>query len=168
MSLPSHVGSPEWLTLAPDEQVRIRARPSKNLLLVTFVVGAVLLFALGVVAAVFTIDVETGRLVSLVVLVFVFVLTGSVYLLTRRREYVVTSQRVCEAVGLTSKEVTSVDADDVRDVAVEQSGWQARFDIGSLRFVTDDGTTIRFAFVENPLAVYERALDSLELGENGG
>lgn len=157
-----NVGTPAWLTLEDQEQIWLKDRPSKNLLLATFVVGTVLLISLGVFAAVLPIDVGTGRTITAVVLLVVFVLTGGVYLVTRRREYVVTSQRVCEAVGLTSKEVTSIDLADLEDVAFEQSNWQTWLHIGSILFVAGDETAIRFDFLEDPQWVYERILDYVD------
>lgn len=158
MSLPRDVSPPAWLTLEDQERIWLRARPSKNLLLATFVVGTVLLVTLGVAAAALPIDVETGRMITTVVLLAVFVLTGGVYLVTRRREYVVTSQRVCEAVGLTSPEVTSIDLADLQDVTFEQSNWQSWLHIGSVLFVTEDETAVRFDFIEDPRYVYEYVL----------
>lgn len=162
MSAPGYLGTPNWLTLDSDEQVRIQARPSKNLLLATFVIGTVLLLGVGVLAILADIDIMTGRLLSFVVLVVIMVMTGGVYLMTRRREYVVTSQQVYEAVGLLSKQVSAVDLDDVQDVTVEQSGWQGWLNVGDLRFVTEDGNAVQFAFIENPQRVYERTLEALE------
>lgn len=162
MSAPGHLGTPDWLTLDNDESVRVHARPSKNLLLGALVIGTALLLGVGVLAILADIDIMTGRLLSFVVLLVIVVMTGSVYLVTRRREYVVTSRRVCEAVGLTSKRVSAVDLDEVADVSVEQSDWQGWLNVGSLRFVTDDGNAVRFALIENPQWVYERTLEVLE------
>lgn len=161
MGIADRLGPPEWLALDGDERIWVRARPSKNLLLATFVVGTVLLVGLGVVAATFAIDVETGRAVSFAVLLFVFLLTGGVYLVTRRREYVLTDRRACEAVGLFSKRVSAVDLEDVRDVFVEQSGWQAMLNIGTVRLVTDE-ETLRFVLIENPRQVHQRLLESID------
>jgi len=162
MSASRHLGPPNWLTLDSGESLRVHARPSKNLLLATFVIGTALLLGVGVLAILADIDIMTGRLLTFVVLLLIMVMTGSVYLVTRRREYVVTSRRIYEAVGLTSKQVSAVDLDEVQDVAVEQSGWQGWLNVGSLRFVTDDGNAVRFALIENPQWVYERTLESLE------
>lgn len=162
MSTPTHVSTPTWLTLDRGEQVWVRARPSNNLLLATFAVGTVLLVVFGVVAAVGDIGIGVGRLASFAILLFIFLLTGAVYLVTRRREYVVTSRRICEAVGLTSKEVSAVDADDVADVTVDQSTWQSWLGVGDLEFVTADGETVRFTAVENPHWIHERVRQSVE------
>lgn len=162
MSHPSHVGTPDWLTLDTGEKVWVRARPSKNLLLVTFVIGTVLLLGVGLVALLFTVDVDTARTASFAILLFIFVLTAGMYLWTQRYEYVVTSHRICEAVGLASKHVSEVDLNQVREVTVEQSGWQRRLNIGELRFVTESDETVRFAFVENPQWTYERVLESVD------
>lgn len=161
MSLPGHVSTPGWLTLDADERVWMRARPSKNLLLATLVLGTALLVGVGVVAILVDVDVVVARRLSSLVLVFVFVLTGAVYLLNRRHEYVVTSHRVCEAVGLTSTEVTTVDLADVDEVTVEQTGWQALLNVGTLEFDTSGADSLRFSFVENPQWARDRALASV-------
>lgn len=162
MSAPGQLGPPYWLTLENDESVRVRARPSKNLLLATFAIGTVLLLGVGILAIFMDIDIMTGRLLTVVVLTVIMVMTGGVYLVTRRHEYVVTNRRICEGTGLTSKQVSAVDLDEVNDVDVQQSGWQGWLNIGTMRFVTDDGHTVRFALIENPQWVYERTVESLE------
>lgn len=113
-----HVGTPSWPTLAPDGRVH----PSKNVLLVAFVVGTLLLLAVGVLAPVSDVAVPTARPLSTAVLAFVLVLTAAVYLGTRRLEYVVSTRRAYRTVGSTSKSVAAVELDDVADVRVVQSG----------------------------------------------
>lgn len=164
MSLPGHVNTPDWLTLETDERVWMRTRPSKNLLLATLVLGTALLIGVGVLAILVDVGVYDARRLSSLVLVFVFVLTGAVYLFNRRHEYVVTSHRVCAAAGLTSTEVITVDLDDVDEVSVEQTGWQALLDVGTLEFVTNGADTLRFSFVENPQWARDRALESVAGG----
>lgn len=162
MNSPGRIDAPDWLTLDADEQVRVRARPSKNLLLVTFVVGTALLLGVGVVAVLFDIDIMTGRLLSVAVLLVIMLMTGGVYLLTRRLEYVVTNHRIYEAVGLTSKEASAVDLDDVNDLHLEQSNVQGWLSVGDIRVETDDGTAVRFRSIGNPQLVYEHTLELLE------
>lgn len=164
MSLPGHVGTPSWLTLDADERVWLRAHPSKNLLLATLIVGTLLLIGLGVVAVLVDVGVATARRMSSVVLVFVFVLTAVVYLLTRSNEYVVTSHRICEAVGLTSKVVETVELADVDEVTVTQSRWQSWLNVGTLEFVGDGGVTIRFTLVEDPQGTRDRIVEAIETG----
>lgn len=163
-----HVGTPEWLTLERDERVLVRAGPSKNLLLLTFIAGTVLFLALGVVGILFTVDVDTARTVTLVLLLLLFAVTAGVYLLTGYREYAVTSHRVCTAAGLGSKEVTTVDADAVRNVEVEQAGWQSLVNVGDLRFDVDGGQAVRFTAIEEPNQVHERALAAVEAAGSSG
>lgn len=162
MSAPGHVGTPEWLTLERDERVLVWARPSKNLLLLTFVAGTVLFVALGVVGILFTVDVDTARTVTLALLLLLFVATAGVYLLTGYREYAVTSHRVCTATGLGSKEVSTVETGAVRDVVVEQAGWQSLVNVGDLRFDVDGGPAVQFTAVEKPGRVHERVLAAIE------
>lgn len=162
MSQRQHVGTPGWLTLAPDERVVVRARPSKNALLATFVVGTVLLLAVGGLALAFDVPIPTARLLSTAVLVFVFVLTATVYLLTRRREYVVSTHGAYLAVGLTSPEVTSARLADVTDVAVVQSYWQRRLGVGEVRFDGDGGELLRFDYVEHPEWIRERVRETVD------
>lgn len=162
MSSHSHVGTPEWLTLDRDERVWVRARPSKNLLLLVVAVGTALFLALGVAGILFSIDVDIGRTVSLVVMVVLLVLTAGVFLLTRSREFAVTSHRICAAAGLGAKEVTTLETDAVTDVTLEQTGWQSLVKVGDLRFVDGDGETVRFTSIENPNWVHERVLEAVE------
>jgi uncharacterized membrane protein YdbT with pleckstrin-like domain len=168
MSIPDHVGTPEWLTLERDERVLVRASPSKNLLLLTFIAGTVLFLALGVVGILFTVDIDTARTVTLVLLLLLFAVTAGVYLLTGYREYAVTSHRVCTASGLGSKDVTTVDADAVRAVIVEQAGWQSLVNVGDLRFDVDGGQAVRFTAIEEPDRVHERVLAAVEAAGSSG
>lgn len=153
---------PEWLTLEDDEQVWLRATPSTNLVLASLAVGFVLLLAMSVVVG-FLADLATGRAMSFAVLVLIVALLGAAYVVIKRREYVLTSKRASIGVGLRSKRVSSVAIEDVRDVRVEQSGWQRWVDIGDLRFVADEGT-VRFAFVDEPTDLYEYAVEFVEQG----
>lgn len=157
-----HVGTPDWLTLERDERVLLRVHPSKNVLLVTFGIGTVLLLGVGVLALVADVAVPTARLLSSAVLVFIFGLTSVVYLLTRRVEYVVSTGKAYEAVGFRSKEVDSVDLNRVTDVTVVQSDWQQRFNVGEVRLSSDQGEILRLRDVEHPVWVQERITDAID------
>jgi uncharacterized membrane protein YdbT with pleckstrin-like domain len=154
--------SPEWLDLRPDERVVLQAAPSSNLVLVSLIAGVAMMLGMAVVVGFFT-SVATGRRVSFVVLVGIVALIAGTFVLTKRREYVVTTARVCTAVGLTGERVTEYPIEHVRDVTVEQSGWQQLFNLGTLRFATDD-EDVRFSLVENPTGLQGRILQFIELG----
>lgn len=146
---------PEWVTLDSDERVWLRATPSSNLVLASLAVGFVLLIAMSVLVSFFT-DLATGRVVSFAVLVLIVALLVAAYAVTKRREYVLTSERAYAGVGLTEKRVSSVELTDVREVTVEQSDWERVLNVGSLRFVTDGDSQVTFALVENPAHVYQQ------------
>jgi len=152
------------MTLDAGERVWLRATPSTNLVLASLAVGFVLLVAMSVVVGTLT-DLATGRAVSFAVLVLIVALLVTASLVTRRREYVLTSDRACVATGLRSKRVSAIAIENVRDVRVEQSTWQRWVDIGDLRFVADDGTAVRFAFVDDPAALQEYVAGFVEHGE---
>lgn len=157
--------SPEWLSLEANEQVWLRASPSQNLVLGALTVGVVLMLGMSVVVSFFT-DIATGRIVSLVVLLFILVLLAATYLVINRQEYVLTNERAYVGVGLASKHTTSVALAEVRDVTVEQSSWQQLLNMGTLRFVTDgDDESIEFSLVENPASVYQRVLQVVDNGK---
>lgn len=162
MSGRQRVGTPTWVTLEPDERVWLHVHPSKNVLLVTFGVGTGLLLAVGGLALAFDIAIATARLLSTVVLVFIFGLTGVVYLLTRRLAYAASTHRAYRAVGLTSKDVESVDFADVTDVSVVQAGWQRCLNVGDIRLHADGDEPVRFRYIEHPEWVRERLLEMLE------
>lgn len=153
---------PEWLRLEPDETVWLRATPSKNLLLAGVGVGFVLL-VVGSVGVGVVGDLRTGRLLSASMLAVILGLLGGVFLLTERREYVLTSERAYRRVGLTSETVEDVALDRIRDVSLEQSTWQRWIGVGSLQFVAEDpDEDVRFAFVENPHHVFKRVTEYVE------
>lgn len=153
-------GPPEWTTLVAGERVWLRTTPSTNLVLAALAAGFAILVAMSVVVG-FFLNIAAGRAVSFAGLVLVVALLVAAYAVTRTHEYLLTSERVCAAVGLTDKRVAAADLDDVRDVTVEQSSWQRVVNVGTLRFVVDGGEDIEFGFVEDPQFVYERALDFL-------
>lgn len=162
MQQSNHVGTPDWLTLDRDERVLLRMQPSKNVLLLTFGVGTAMLLGVGVLALVADVAVPTARLLSTAILVFIFVLTAVVYLLTRRREYVVTTASAYEAVGFRSKNVEGVDLGQATDVMVVQSGWQRRLNVGEVRLIDDSGEQLRLRYVEHPAWIRERITDAIE------
>lgn len=149
---------PEWLSLAGDEEALLRASPSRNLLLACLTVGFVFLTAMSLLVS-FVTDLATGRITMFTVLLLVLGTVAGVYIGIERREYVLTSDRVCVGVGLVSTRVSSIALDDVRDVTVEQSGWQQPLNVGSLRFATDhEADAVSFALVEDPQTVYGQIL----------
>lgn len=152
---------PDWLSIRSNEEVWVRTAPSGNLVLGSLTIGFVLLLTTSIAIGFFT-SVVTGRTLSIAVLSVILALLAATYLVINRREYVLTSQRVCVGVGLLSKDVRTVALDDVHDVSVDRSGWRGWLAVGNLRFLTTDGTEIRFSFVDNPQVAYERALDSIE------
>lgn len=148
------------MTLAPDERVLLRARPSTNLVLAGIVGGFFLIIA-GALPFIALGAPDAGRRVTFALVVVVLLAIAGSFLLVRRREYVLTSERAAVAVGLRSKEVRSVDVDDVRDVSLEQRTWHGWTNVGTVRFVADGGEHLEFDHVEDPHFVYERALDQL-------
>lgn len=166
----TRVRSPEWLPLEADERVRLRAEPSRNLVLVSLTLGFVLLIGMSLVVS-FLVDIRTGRLVSLAVLGIIVGLLFGAYLVIQRREYVLTDRQAYAGIGLREKRISSVDLDAVESVSVEQSRWLQLVNVGTLRFATDadadtDATDLAFSFVEDPRAVHQQVLGVLE--DDGG
>lgn len=162
MSATRHVGTPDWLTMEPDERVWFRARPSKNVLLGTFVVGTLLLLAIGALALTFDVAIPTARLLSGGVLLFVFGLTGVVFLSTRRVEYALSTHRAYRAVGFTSPDVESVPLSAVTGVRVERSTLERRLGVGEVHLDGADGTLLSLRYVEHPEWVGERIRERVE------
>lgn len=154
---------PEWLPLNDGERVWLRASPSRNLVLAALAAGFVLLLAMSMVVSAMN-DLGTGRAVSLAVLLVIVGLLVAAFLVTRRNEYVLTSDRVCAGIGLGSKRVTWVDTEEVRDVTVEQSRWQQLVNVGTLRFVADSGD-LTFALVESPVHLQQQALQFVDVAD---
>lgn len=152
---------PAWLDLDDGERVWMRVSPSRNLVLAALTVGFVLLLVMSVAVSAMS-DLGTGRAVSLTVLLVIVGLLVVAFILTKRNEYVLTSERVCAGVGLGSKRVASVDLHDVRDVTVEQSAWQRLASVGTLRFVAD-GDDLRFTLVGNPTYLQQQAFEVVDL-----
>lgn len=154
--------TPAWLDLDDEERVLVRATPSTNVVLASLVVGLVAMFGMALLVSFVTAH-RTGRRLSLAVLLGIVGLMVVAFLVTRRREYVLTSDRVCAAVGLLDKRVTSVPIDRVSDVTVEQSWWQQLFQVGTLHFATPGSESVRFLLVENPAGLARRVLQFVDL-----
>lgn len=157
MSEPQSVATPTWLTLDRDERVLLRASPSTNLIMAG-VVGGFLLITLGSLPFIYLGAVDAGRRTTFALSGLVVAVVLWLFLRITRREYAVTNKRVTVATGLRSKDVRSVDVDDVTEVSLEQDRWQRWLSVGTLRFVTPHGE-LDFAQVGSPHFVYERALD---------
>jgi uncharacterized membrane protein YdbT with pleckstrin-like domain len=155
--------SPSWLDLDDDEYVVVRTRPSSNLVLAAVVVGLGLMVTMAVVVGFFTSQ-STGRAVSFTVLIGIVAVIAGTFLLTRRREYVMTDRRALAAVGFLYRDISSCTLSEVRGLAVQQSTWQQLFDVGTLRFETDGGG-VAFRSLENPTGVQSRILGFVELGD---
>lgn len=153
--------APDWLEPQADEYVLLRASPSQNLVLASLIVGVVAMVVMAVVVG-FFLGVRYGRLVSFAVLLLVVALIAGAFVVTKRREYVLTSQRVCAAVGLTDKRVTVYPLEGIHDVTIEQSGWQQLFNVGTIRFSSGDGG-VAFLLVENPAGLQRRILQFVDL-----
>lgn len=153
--------SPAWLDLEDDEYVVLRSAPSANLVLAALLIGVGLLLAMGIVVGFFT-NRATGRTVSFTVLILIVALIAGAFLLTKRREYVVTDRRAFATVGFLDREVSACPLVDVTDLAVEQSTWQQLFNVGTLRFEAEGGG-VAFRFLENPNVVQSRLLGLVDL-----
>lgn len=154
------VRTPAWLTLASDERVLLRARPSTSLVLAGVASG----FLLIIVAAIpfmATGSVIAGRRVSLTLLLAVLAGVVAIFLLIRGREYVLTNRRIVVAVGLRDRAVRTVDLGTVEDVELDQDRWQRWISVGDLRFVVDGEVDLEFELVGNPHLVYERVIERL-------
>lgn len=153
--------APDWLEPRADEYVLLRASPSQNLVLASLIAGVLAMVGMAVVVG-FFLGLRFGRPVSFAVLLLVVALIAGAFVVTKRREYVLTSQRVCAAVGLTEKRVTAYPLEGIRDVTIEQSGWQQLFNVGTIRFAAGDGD-VSFRLVENPAALQRRVLQFVDL-----
>lgn len=152
---------PEWLDLEEEEYVLVRTAPSSNLVLAGLLLGVGLMLAMAVLVGFFT-SRATGRTVSFTVLVLIVALIAATFLLTKRREYVVTDRRACAAVGFLDRDVSQCSLSGVTDLAVEQSTWQQLFNVGTLRFETD-GECVDFRLLEDPTGVQSRLLGMVDL-----
>lgn len=157
----SVASAPDWLETRADEYVLLRASPSQNLVLASLILGVLAMMGMAVVVGFFT-GVRTGRRVSFAVLVLVVVLLAGAFVVTKRREYVLTSQRVCSGVGLGDRRVTAYPLEQIHDVTIEQSGWQQLFNVGTIRFVSADGG-VAFRLVENPAGLQRQVLQFVDI-----
>lgn len=153
--------TPPWLELAKGEDLWLRTSPSKNLLLAGVGVGFALLIVGSVVVGAVG-DVSTGRLVSAVMLALIVGLLASVYVLSERREYVLTSDRVITRAALPRRPRRDVPLTRVEDITIEQSAWERWIRVGRVRFEIDSQEPdVLFSFVQDPHFVFERATESL-------
>ncbi|MFT4922844.1 MAG: putative membrane protein YdbT with pleckstrin-like domain [Haloarculaceae archaeon] len=148
--------SPDWLTLGTDEQVLIRTAPSTNLVLAGLVVGFVLLLMMSLGIS-FVASLETGRIVSFIILVVIVGILVAAYGISASREYVLTDERACVGQGLSDKQPTSVDLTDVHEIHLTQPTWQRLLSLGTVQFVTRDGEHLTFRLIENPGLVSQQA-----------
>lgn len=148
---------PPWLDLEPAEELWLLAAPSKNLLLAGVGGGFAALVVGSVVVAVVG-DIVTGRLISAVMLAAIVVLLAWLYVLTERGGYAITSDRVIVRAVPPWRSHHAVPLASVEDVAFEQSWWERWVRVGDVRFETDGAQPdVRFAYVEDPQFVFERA-----------
>jgi len=161
-----HPSPPDWLDLEDDERVVLRAEPSKNLVLASLTGGVVLILSMAVVVG-FLLPRTPARRVSFVVLLLVVTMIAGAFLVTKRREYVLTSRRVCAAVGLRSKRVQERSIETVSDVTIEQDGWHQLFNVGTVRFAAGEGDGIAFDLVENPAGVHRHVLQFVDISGRG-
>lgn len=152
--------APDWTTLASDEEVLVRTAPSKNLVLAAFGLAAVVVLAGSVVLASASIDPRVGRVGSLAMLGAAAVPIAGAFLRTRRREYVVTTDRVCVRVGLWRPVVTELPLEAVEEVTYYRSGWERVASVGTVRF-HGAARTVSFTGVENPHRLYERSVQAV-------
>lgn len=162
MSDGRHVGTPEWLTLARDERVLLHTGPSQNLLLAGIAAGMVLLVVISTVVAALG-NIALGRLLSFIVVVLVVAILAGIYAFVHRWEYALTSDRVCVATGLVSRERREIPLADVVEVSVDQSAWHRAVSVGDLVFTTTEGP-LRFTLVGRPHRVQEQVLTSMDAG----
>lgn len=158
MSETQSVSTPSWMTLDPDERVLLRANPSTNLIMAG-IIGGFFVITLGSVPFIAVGAVDAGRRTTFALTALVVIVVIWTFIQIRQREYAVTNKRVAIAEGFRSKDVRSVDIEDVTEVSLEQDWWHRLMSIGTLRFVTDVDGDIKFGFVGSPHYVYERALD---------
>lgn len=153
---PGDALAPDWTTLASDEDVLVRTAPSKDMVLSAFGLAAVVVLVGSVVLASASIDPRVGRVGSLAMLCAAAPIAGA-FLRTRRREYVVTIDRVYVRVGLWRPVVTELPLEAVEEVTYYRSGWGRVASVGTVRF-HGAARTVSFTGVENPHRLYERSV----------
>lgn len=162
MSTSAEVPAPDWLDVEPGETVWLHASPSKSLVLVGVGIGFVVL--VGVSALVGALgDVLIGRALSAVMLVSLLLLLIGPFLLSERREYVLTNSRVIEKPALPWRSDTWIPIENVEAVSLEQSSWEGYMGIGDLRFDTvHNAHDLRFAYLDDPHLVFEKVSERLD------
>lgn len=165
MSPPREAPASAWTAPPAGEEVLVRTAPSKNLVLAAFGLSAVVVVVGSAVLAAASVGPRVGRLGSLAMLGAATAPIAGAFLRTRRREYVVTTDRVSVRVGLWRPVVTELPLDAVEEVTYHRSGWNRVAAVGTVRF-HGAGRTVSFAGVENPHRLYERSVPAVS-GANG-
>lgn len=157
MTEPGAALAPDRTRPTSDEEVLVRTSPSKNLVLAAFGLAAVVVFVGSAALASASIDPRVGRIGSLAMLCVAAAPIAGAYLRTRRREYVVTTDRVYVRVGLWRPVVTELPLEAIGEVAYYRSGWGWVASVGTVRFHSA-ARTVSFTGVENPHRLYERSV----------
>ena len=157
MTEPGDALAPDWTTPTSDEEVLVRTAPSKNLVLAAFGLAAVVVFVGSAVLASASIDPRVGRVGSMAMLCAAAAPIAGAFLRTRRREYVVTTDRVYVRVGLWRPVVTELPLEAVEEVTYYRSGWGRVASVGTVRFHSA-ARTVSFTGVEDPHRLYERSV----------
>lgn len=152
---------PGWLDPDPDETVWLRTSPSKSLILVGVALGVVVLVVVSAIVGMLG-DRLVGRVLSAAMLVtLVALLVGPIWY-AGRREYVLTNRQVIDRAALPWRADTRLAVDDVDEVSLEQSRWEAWIGVGDLRFSPPaDAGDLRFAYLDEPHLVYEQVSERL-------
>lgn len=152
---------PGWLDAEPEERVWLHVTPSKSLVLVGVALGFVLLVVVSVIVGTLG-DILVGRTLSAVMLVSLVGLLVGPFLLSERREYLLTDRRVVRRSALTRRDETELRVEAVDSVALEQSTWQQWVGVGDVRFVAGGGAPdLRFAHLDEPAQVFQQVSDRL-------
>lgn len=157
MAEPGDALAADSTTPTSGAEVLIRTAPSKNLVLAAFGFAAVVVLVGSVVLAAASIDPRVGRVGSLAMLCVATAPIAGAFLSTRRREYVVTTDRVYVRVGLWRPGVTELPLEAVEEITFHRSGWGRIASVGTVRF-HGAARTVAFTGVENPHRLYERSL----------
>lgn len=158
MTEPQTVRTPPWMILDPDERVVLRTSPSTNLLMAGIVVG---FFFIVFVSLPFVVvgAVNAGRQSTFAAIGLVLLTVLLLFFWINNREYTVTTKRVSVASGLVSKDVRSIDIEEVDEIELEQDRWHRLLSVGTLQFVAGSDRYLAFNLVESPHFIYEQTLD---------
>lgn len=158
MTEPQTVRTPSWMILDPDERVVLRTSPSTNLLMAGIVVG---FFFIVFVSLPFVVvgAVNAGRQSTFAAIGLVLLTVLLLFFWINNREYAVTTKRISVASGLISKDVRSIDIEEVNQIELEQDRWHRLLSVGTLQFVAGSDSYLTFSLVESPQFIYEQALD---------